>query len=458
MIGKLGIAKNIKETTLASSFTLVIGLLAVFLVTNFDSIFEILLLANLLWYPVVICPLILGLYGLRSKDHVFVITTLITVIGTIIFHISWSHNFALSTIFGAILNTVVFLILHYYICGAYNLKFTSILPHNQQQASTDSWCHKIKIFCHQRLLTSINRSYGSPYIVFGLFVAANYCFPHFMWEDKVEPFYTVSIYLRFFSGVGCIMLLMKDVWMKEQAKYFPLFWHANLIFTLPFLTGFNLWAHDLHLFWLAMMGVVLLLMTSLVDWIRCCLFILIGLLASFILYKSLGGAMDAVHSTNLYTAFYLILAFFTIGHIFIRCKEDHDAYLLYEKDEVITKQKNRLMHMNLKTTEALGVQRRILRNFSHELRNPMSAAVTIADVLSEDDLDSDSRKQASNILNHSLEKFRNYIEDITTVSAAQNQKLPLSTSPTDLTRLVYLAIDVFSSLDHPPKPSISKQV
>ena len=81
----------------------------------------------------------------------------------------------------------------------------------------------------------------------------------------------------------------------------------------------------------------------------------------------------------------------------------------------------------------------------------MSSAITIADVLENDDLHGADREQAFGILNKSLNRFVNYIEDITTVSIAQNDALPLTKTSTNLTELVRQAIKAFTELENPPK-------
>ena len=447
VIKKISTTK-IAESRLASITTFVMGMIAVITSMQFSSILDAMLFTYLLWYPIMICPLILGIYGLKSDDKTFITSTLITVVAVIIFHTTWSHDFALSTICGVIFNFVTFMTCHYFFNHAYKFEVREKPQEPEQPEDSNSF----KLENITSLFNSLNKSYGSPYVAFGLFVIASYLFPHFMWEEKVEPFYSATIYLRFISGVGCIMLLMKDFWMPNQEKNFPRFWYANITFTLPFSTGFSLWVHDVNTFWLTMIGVVLLLITHLVDWVRCCVLTLIGLASSFVLYKLLGGSIASVPADNLYAASYLVITFVIIGVIFIQRKESTHKSILQEKDDIIEKQKIRLAYMSTKTNEALGVQKRILRNFSHELRTPMSSAITIADVLENDDLHGADREQAFGILNKSLNRFVNYIEDITTVSIAQNDSLPLTKTSTNLTELVRQAIKAFTELENPPKP------
>ena len=122
VIRKLGITKY-NEARLASIITFVMGMIAIIVAMQFTSILDALLFAYLLWYPVIICPLMLGIYGLKSNDKSFITTTIITAITVIIFHNTWSHNFALSTICGIIFNFVTFITCHYFFNTSWNFKF-----------------------------------------------------------------------------------------------------------------------------------------------------------------------------------------------------------------------------------------------------------------------------------------------------------------------------------------------
>ena len=441
VVKKLGI-KKINEAYLVPIVTFCIGIMSIIVAMQFTSIFEALLFTQLLWYPVMLCPLILGIYGLKSNDKTFISSTIITTIMIIIFHNVWSTSIALSIICGIAFNFVIFMLCHYYMHK--NYKFINTVTEYIKEPRQNSITWDTSFF------TSINPSYGAPYAIFGLCIIINFCFPHFIWEETIDPFYTVSTYLRFISGVSCVMLIMKDLWLPN--KYFPIFWHTNVIFSLPFLTGFNLWAHNVDTFWLAMMGIMLLLMVSLVDWLRALIFTIIGMLTSFVLYKLLGGSLTTIPASNMYAIFYLVAAFMVIGSIFIKRKEDVYQSVIDEKDDLIVKQKNRLTHMNEVTNKALGVQHRILRNFSHELRTPMSSALSIADILEDRTIDDNMHTNSINVLHKSLNRFRSYIEDIMTIATGQEDNMPLTQTPTSITKLVKQAIKAFTTLDYPPKP------
>ena len=113
VIKRLRITTKINEVRLASIVTIIIGIVAIILSMQFKSILDAMLFTSLLWYPVMSCPLILGIYGLKSNDKAFILSTGITALGVIIIHNVWSHNFALSTLCGITLNSVLFALCHY---------------------------------------------------------------------------------------------------------------------------------------------------------------------------------------------------------------------------------------------------------------------------------------------------------------------------------------------------------
>ena len=109
VIHKIGYFKRINGPLLTSFITIIMGCIAILIATHFKSVLDAMLFASLLWYPVMICPLILGVYGLKSDDKTFIFSTIITAIGVVIFHNTWSHNFALSNLCGIAFNCIIFL-------------------------------------------------------------------------------------------------------------------------------------------------------------------------------------------------------------------------------------------------------------------------------------------------------------------------------------------------------------
>ena len=140
------------------------GVIAVITAMQFSSILDAMLFAYLLWYPVMICPLILGIYGLKSNDKTFITSTIITAVAVIIFHTTWSHNFALSTICGVIFNFVTFMTCHYCINHAYKFKVREKPQAPKQPEDSNSF----KLENITSLFNSLNKSYGSPYVAFGI--------------------------------------------------------------------------------------------------------------------------------------------------------------------------------------------------------------------------------------------------------------------------------------------------
>ena len=512
---------NINEVRLVSVTTFVMGSGAVCLAMQFTSILDAMLFSYLLWYPVMICPLLFGIYGLKSNDKSFIATTIITAISVIIFHNTWSHNFALSIICGIGFNFIIFISCHCLFGGSLLFKV--------REAFRVTPKPKMKFRLNKTLFDCLDPIYKAPYIPFAFFTLSSFFAPHFIWPERIEPFFTASHYMTLASGAGCVILILYEVYLKDKENNFPRFWYANIMFSLPFATSFSLWVHDLNLVWVLIMTLSLWITSVLVDWIRCCIMTIVAMAASFLLYTLLGGSLDIADVVNIYSAIFAALIFFVIGWVFIKRKEEATQTIIKEKDDtieeketvIVTKdttiseqagalvakdttiseqagtieeqvetieekdstileqagtiedqaetiseqvetieEKNRIIENLTKQCNAipsevnneLGVQSRILRNFNHELRTPMTSALTIVDLLAEDKLEEKQKKSVIHILHKSLNNFKDYIENITTVAAMEKQDLPLTKGTTNLTDLVIQVAKAFENLDNPPKP------
>ena len=264
------------------------------------------------------------------------------------------------------------------------------------------------------------------------------------------------------SGAGCVILILYEVYLKDKENNFPRFWYANIMFSLPFATSFSLWVHNLNLVWVLIMTLSLWITSVLVDWIRCCIMTIVAMAASFLLYTLLGGSLDIAAVVNIQSSIFVVFIFFIIGLAFIKRKEEATQTIIKEKDDTIEerdttivakdttiseqagtieeqvetieekqkaieardkaiKEKDRAMEEKDKIIEnltkqcnaipseannELGVQSRILRNFNHELRTPMTSALTIVDLLAEDELEDRHKKGAIQILHKSLNNFK----------------------------------------------------
>ena len=435
------------SSSILSLITILIGIVSMFIALRFTSILDVLLYSNLFWYPVMLFPIILGVYGLRSSDNTFLLSSLITLIAVLIFHHTISISVAASTLFGVLFNLVTLLSCHF----IYHKKINFITSEKKQEKKEKRNSINLLLFA-KNLFVKQNETFAIPHMAFGVFVLLNYIFPYFTFQAETDQLYITESYLRSVSGLGCIILLFKDIWPQEYKKYFPIFWHINIIFTLPFMSSFILFANDFSVLWLAVFAIMLLLMTALVDWSRCLLFCFMGFVLSYILFSMIGGKIGIIDIQIKYVIFYLLAILFIIGNVFIKRKEDVYQSVIDEKDDLIVKQKNRLTHMNEVTNKALGVQHRILRNFSHELRTPMSSALSIADILEDRTIDDNMHTNSINVLHKSLNRFRSYIEDIMTIATGQEDNMPLTQTPTSITKLVKQAIKAFTTVDYPPKP------
>ena len=86
---------------------------ALLIAMQFTSLIEARLFANLLWYPIMLFPIIFAIFGKGAHDSAFIISAVCTSILTILWHCFYSPSFASSIVMGLVFNFVIFLTLKY---------------------------------------------------------------------------------------------------------------------------------------------------------------------------------------------------------------------------------------------------------------------------------------------------------------------------------------------------------
>ena len=303
---------KINEAHLVTLVTFIMGSSAILLAMQFTSILDAMLFTHLLWYPVMVCPLILGVRGLISNDKTFVASTIITIAAILIFHNTWSHNFALSTICGISFNLVTLISCQYIFNGSISFKVKEKFGASSKKTKT----FDITLF------NRIAPAYGTAYKILVFFILGTHLMIYLTWAEKTNPFCTTSISLSIISSVSCIAMMIYELWITKQEKPSPHLWYANLLFCLPFVNGFNLWAHNLDLVWVPTMLLVLWITSLLVNRIRFFILTVTGMTASFLLYKLLGGSLDLSSMTPRHASIYALIIFVIIGRLCIESKEE----------------------------------------------------------------------------------------------------------------------------------------
>jgi len=106
-------------------------------------------------------------------------------------------------------------------------------------------------FCEQRF-----EKFGFGYKVFAVFAIINYILPYFMWEFANN---CTNIILRFIAGASCVLILLKEYWPDRLQKYFGLYWHITILYSVPLITSYMLFSSSFSYQWLINLSLRLLL-------------------------------------------------------------------------------------------------------------------------------------------------------------------------------------------------------
>src|SRR5580704_5409869 len=193
------------------------------------------------------------------------------------------------------------------------------------------------------------KQYGAQYEVFGIFAFINYIVPYSMWSPSFNSNYGLLISMRLIAGGACFLLIIKDHWLPVFFKYIPLYWHATLLYCLPFLTTFMLFDSQGSTYWLLNMILAMLLLAVLVDWRSFTIILSLGIFLGYIFFLLAGETKELFLSSEaLYWAGYMCFYAFLVGSLFSR------------RNEKIAQ-------------ERLEAYKYVSASIAHEMRTPLSS-------------------------------------------------------------------------------------
>jgi len=118
-------------------------------------------------------------------------------------------------------------------------------------------------------------SHGANYVTFAAFLCLNYILPYFMWTNGAVYRCNILTIIRFLGATMCMLLLLKNYWPTRVLKYFPVYWHATVMYVLPFSTTLSLLIMGGTTEWLINITLAIMMLSAIVD---CMSFIILAVL------------------------------------------------------------------------------------------------------------------------------------------------------------------------------------
>lgn len=309
---------NLNELKVAKWATLIIGITAVIVAISFKSIFDLIVSSLALWVPIIM-PLLLGtIFNIRVSRKMFFV-----VIATgLASYYTWKYIFLAKTginasLIGFILSSIVLIICR--------IKPRKDNHHHSSKNSSSSWS---LLGLKNRLLQSLStfsslkiKDSGAPYFTFSAFAIITYIVPFYIWPYGENIHQSALQWLFFVAAFVSFLLLLKDAWPKFIQKLLPLYWYTSLLYCLPFLTTFLLFATDLSPIALAHLILGVFVLSLLVNWILLLSLIGIGVISAIIYYFTITGSLSNIISeAYIWPSFLYMLSVFAAA-IFSRSNE-----------------------------------------------------------------------------------------------------------------------------------------
>ncbi len=332
------IRKIKKETKIIKYITLLLGTGAVLVAVNSTDIVNLAKLAAGIFSPVITIPFITGVLGLKSNTKSFFIAFFITLLSFIMMHAFLpATSKIMIPIYGILVNGVVYFMTTYITNRGFIIVKNDIAQNKMYDKKLN---FSIKFF-FQKMIRSLPKrrmiwqysykkieKYGGSHELFAIFCLLNYKVPYFMWTYENPTYYNIMLYMRIIAGVLCVGLILKHVWPLRIKKYFPLYFHITLLYTLPFLTTTTFFLTHGGTDWLINIILAAFLLIALVDWISFLLINIFGFFFGFLFYKILillkyaDNDFSSIFTfEKVYLLIYVILFAMLICVIFFRKKE-----------------------------------------------------------------------------------------------------------------------------------------
>jgi len=191
--------------------------------------------------------------------------------------------------------------------------------------------------------------------------------------------------LKLSCGVSGFILLFYMSILPKYKKIFPLYWHFTLMFCLPFASSL-IYLVENGEGWMMNMVLSIFILTILVDWKDFLIIMMVGFLASFMVYYILLGD-EALNIGNIYMNIYTMIFSSAVGLLFIRKKsQDYD--------------------------EKLQSARAISGAIAHDLRPILSIIKIQANKIGQDDMTHENIAAVKNTISSAVSKGDIFISSI----------------------------------------------
>lgn len=296
--------------------TLIAGTLAVLMALYFKNIFELAIYSTNFWGPIIVAPLLLGIFGIKGSNRAFIYGVLA---GIAVFTL-WEllqlkdKTYIYSTIPSVAANLLTFLLYSKFRDNKNNKDIQlpqtliSTTPNKIFQALKLTFKNLSLKISNFNPITFCNKQAehdSMPYQTFAIFMLINQISYYFI---NVGSINITSIKLNFISGLLCIIILLKDNLGNGFRKYESLFWYTTTIFTLVVSPLYNLSNANFSLNLLIPFLLSIFLLSVVINWVMFLVALSTGVIITYLcVFLFLEPSYNTTTATEILWFFYTLI-------------------------------------------------------------------------------------------------------------------------------------------------------
>jgi Na+/proline symporter/signal transduction histidine kinase len=437
----------VNELILSRSFSVISGIIALFLASSKTDLLSIVLTAQSFYMPIVTVPLMLAIFGFRSTAKAVSIG-MIAGFATVI---SW---FFLDTdvdciIPAMIVNLVFFIGSHYLLKqsgGWVGIKDRMLLDtlKLKRKRKINHIIKFIKTFNLIKFCKINSPNNDATYSLFGIF-----CFVSTIATIYSTHDYSMKQYSKVLLVVYQSMLIISTCFMlypmwSSRIKIktvIGIIWNVTLVYMLTFCSTFFVLLSSFGKFQLVVFTLNMLVILILASWRVAITMMFVGFACSIQIYKYYVG-VDSLNFTieNGYSdVIYVLLLISTALITLFKPKQEKEERVEVKIDYLGTQ----IMDRERELENSLKLKHEFLANLEHEGHTPISSIVGMGEVLwhSYDKLNDKQIRDGLEIIAKSSDRLLSFINNLINVSKLSSMTYQLNKTEVNLSARVYDRLD-----------------
>ena len=434
-------------------FSVFLGVLSLILAMNFENLLELVLFANNFYMPIITVPLILAILGFRSTTKSVLIGMMAGFIAVILWKWQLQSSTGLDSLIPGMLANLVFFVGSHYLLnqsGGWVGPKDEVILNNISSERTASWLN-FKKSCKNILNAiitlnpaayniRINHS-DTSYMMLGILMICSYSTIMVSSEPMVNEFYPKII--QFLSLGFSGLLITYSLWSRNLSENSKSSFGFSCILFLLFSSFLMMMTRGFIISSVITVVINIIVSAMLIAVMELSGLILVSASLSWAYYTYMYGALVySPYYSGMLVLVYSVFAISVIIFTFLRAKQNQITTL--EESKTHLKRLTEVLNSKVEARErslkkALDIHADILRNINHEIKTPMSALMSNAELLKDTWRDPKLHNYMDNLIegvSESVIRFSDYASNLIDLSQYKTNKMLFDIKSSNLRSLL----------------------